>query len=93
MKKFYVYAIVTLCLGLLFLQGLSGVGNAKEYRVIEIVGTSPISWEDAAKIAVETATKTLEDISVAVVEEMDMTVEEGKVTHFRVRMNIYLPKK
>jgi len=58
------------------------------YKIIEIVGVSPKSWEDAAKIAVETAGKSLEDLRVAEVIKQDLTVENGKVTNYRVRLNI-----
>jgi len=58
------------------------------YKIIEIVGTSPKSWEDAAKIAVETAAKSLEDLRVAEVVKQDLTMENGKVTSYRVRLNI-----
>lgn len=58
------------------------------YKIIEIVGTSVKSWEDAAKQALETATKSLEDIRVAEVIKQDVTVENGKVSSYRVRLNI-----
>ncbi len=58
------------------------------YKIIEIVGTSEKSWEDAAKLAVETASKTLEDLRVAEVVKQDVTVENGKVTSYRIRLNI-----
>ena len=58
------------------------------YKIIEIVGTSEKSWEDAAKYAVETAAKTLEDLRVAEVVKQDVTVENGKVTSYRTRLNI-----
>ena len=58
------------------------------YKIIEIVGTSPKSWEDAAKLAVETAAKSLEDLRVAEVVKQDLTVENGKVTAYRIRLNI-----
>jgi flavin-binding protein dodecin len=48
------------------------------YKIIEIVGTSTKSWEDAAKTALETASKTLEDLRVAEVVKQDVTVENGK---------------
>ena len=48
------------------------------YRVTEIIGTSPTSWEDAAKKAVETAAKSLRDLRVAEVSKLDMTVEGGR---------------
>ena len=56
------------------------------YRVTEIIGTSPVSWEEAAKKAVETAAATLRDLRVAEVTKMDMKVENGKVTAFRTRV-------
>ena len=58
------------------------------YVVKEIVGTSPESWEDAANQAIETAARTLEDIRIGEVVKKDVTVEDGKVTHYRVRLNI-----
>ena len=58
------------------------------YKIIEIVGSSPKSWEEAAKVAVETASKTLEDLRVAEVVKQDLTLENGKVTAYRVRLNI-----
>jgi flavin-binding protein dodecin len=58
------------------------------YKIIEIVGTSPKSWEDAAQTALRTATKSLEDLRVAEVVKQDVTVEKGKITSFRVRLNI-----
>jgi flavin-binding protein dodecin len=58
------------------------------YSIIEIVGTSPKSWEDATKNALATASKTLEDLRIAEVVKQDVTVEDGKITSFRVRLNI-----
>ena len=58
------------------------------YKIIEIVGTSPKSWEDAARSALITATKSLEDLRIAEVVKQDVTVENGKITAFRVRLNI-----
>jgi dodecin len=58
------------------------------YKIIEIVGTSEKSWEDAAKTALETAGKSLEDLRVAEVIKQDVTVENGKVSQFRVRLGI-----
>ncbi len=58
------------------------------YRVTEIIGTSPTSWEDAAKRAVETASKTLRDLRVAEVRKLDMTVEDGKVAAYRARVSL-----
>lgn len=66
------------------------------YNIVELVGTSKTSWEDAAKNAVEMAAKTLEDLRVAEVIKLDVTVENGKVTGYRARVNLsfkYHPKK
>jgi len=58
------------------------------YRVTEIIGTSTTSWEDAARRAVETASKTLRDLRVAEVRKLDMTVENGKVASYRARVSL-----
>ena len=58
------------------------------YKVIQLVGTSPTSWEEAAKNAVETAAKSLQDLRVAEVGKLDMKVEGGKVTAYRARVNL-----
>ena len=66
------------------------------YKIIEIVGVSPKSWEDAAKVAVDTASKTLEDLRIAEVVKQDVTIEKGKVTGYRVRLTVsfkYHPEK
>jgi len=57
------------------------------YKVIELVGTSEKSWEDAARVAVTTASKSLRDLRVAEVKEMDCKIEEGNLV-FRVKMNV-----
>ncbi len=56
------------------------------YRVIDVVGVSEKSWEDAGRAAVETAAGSLRDLRVAEVTKMDMKVEDGKVTAFRTRV-------
>lgn len=58
------------------------------YKVIELVGTSEKSWEDAAKHAVETASKSLDDLRVAEVAKLDMKVENGKVVAYRARVHL-----
>jgi dodecin len=58
------------------------------YRVTEVIGTSATSWEDAAKNAVETAAKTLRDLRVGEIVKLDVTIDEGKVTTYRARVNI-----
>jgi len=56
------------------------------YRVTEIIGTSSVSWEDAARRAVEAASKTLRDLRIAEVSKLDMKVEDGKVVSYRARV-------
>ena len=58
------------------------------YKVIEIIGTSPNSWEEAAKNAVETASKTLKDLRVDEAVEFDLKLEDGKVSAYRTKMKI-----
>ena len=58
------------------------------YKIIEVVGTSKTSWENAAKNAVETAGKSLEDLRVAEIIKLDMTIDKGKVSSYRSRVNI-----
>ena len=58
------------------------------YKVIELVGTSAKSWEDAAKKAVETASKSLKELRIAEVGQLDMRIENGKVVAFRARVKI-----
>ena len=56
------------------------------YRIIDVVGVSETSWEDAGRKAVETASGSLRDLRVAEVTKMDMKVDNGKVTAFRTRV-------
>ena len=66
------------------------------YKVIELVGSSPTSWEDAAKNAVETAGKTLKDLRIAEITQLDVKIEKGKVTAYRAKVNLsfkYQPSK
>ena len=58
------------------------------YRVTEVIGTSPISWEDAAKTAVETAAKSLRDLRVGEVTDLDMKIEGGKVVAYRAKVSL-----
>jgi dodecin len=62
--------------------------NESVYRVTEVIGTSPQSWEDAAKTAVQTAAGTLRDLRIAEVVKMDVKIEDGKVTEFRTRLQL-----
>ncbi len=58
------------------------------YKVIELVGSSSTSWENAAKNAVQTAGKTLRDLRIAEITQMDMKIENGKVTAYRARVKL-----
>jgi dodecin len=58
------------------------------YRVTEIIGSSPISWEDAAKRAIETAAKSLRDLRVAEIGKLDVKLEGGKVVAYRARITL-----
>jgi dodecin len=58
------------------------------YKVIELIGTSPKSWEEAAANAVAVASKTLRDLRIAEVVEMDMQIEDGKVVNYRTKINL-----
>lgn len=58
------------------------------YKIIEIIGTSETSWEDAAKNAVETAAETLDDLRVAEVVEQDLKIEEDKVVAYRTKVRV-----
>ena len=58
------------------------------YRVIDVVGTSKTSWEDAAKNAVETASKSLRDLRIAAVTHMDLKIDNGKVVAYRTRVQL-----
>lgn len=58
------------------------------YRVTEVIGTSEESWEAATRNAVETAARTVRDLRIAEVVRMDVTIENGKVTTYRTRLNI-----
>ncbi|MGD8228935.1 MAG: dodecin family protein [Desulfobacteraceae bacterium] len=64
------------------------MATGSTYTIVELVGTSDKSWEEAAKLAVETAAQTLRDLRVAEVIRLDMTVEDGKVKQYRARVNV-----
>ena len=61
---------------------------ASVYKIIEIVGVSKKSWEDAAKNAVETTGKKLKDLRIAEVTKMDMQITKGKVVAYRTRVAV-----
>jgi dodecin len=76
--------------GVLLLKenGMTKGSDHAVYRVTEIVGTSATSWEDAARNAIETAAKSLRDLRIAEVKELDVKVEEGKVVAYRARVSL-----
>ena len=63
-------------------------GGEGVYRVIDVIGTSTTSWEDAAKNAVSTASKSLRDLRIAEIAKLDMKVEGGKVVAYRARVQL-----
>jgi len=58
------------------------------YKIVELVGTSASSWEDAAKNAVETASRTLKDLRIAEITKLDLRIEDGKIAAYRARVNL-----
>jgi hypothetical protein len=58
------------------------------YKIIELVGSSSSSWEDAAKNAVETAAKTLRGLRIGEIKELDLKIDNGKVVSYRARVNL-----
>ena len=58
------------------------------YKIIEVVGSSKVSWEDAAKNAVETTSKNVRELRIAEIVKLDMTIEKGKVATYRARVNL-----
>jgi len=66
------------------------------YKIVELVGTSDVSWEEAAKNAVETAGESLKNLRIAEITKLDMKVEDGKVVAYRARVHLsfkYKPHK
>lgn len=64
------------------------MGEDKVYKFVEFVGTSKVSWEEAAKNAVETATKIYSDLRVAEITKLDMTIEGGRVDTYRAKVSM-----
>ena len=62
------------------------LGSESVYRITELVGTSKVSWEDAARRAVETAAGTLRDLRVADIVQLDVKVDSGKVVAYRAKV-------
>ena len=62
--------------------------SASTYKIVELVGTSDVSWEEAARNAVETAGKSLRELRIAEITKLDMRIEKGKVIAYRARVNL-----
>jgi len=58
------------------------------YKIVEVIGSSPKSWEDAARSAVEAAAKTLRDLRIAEITKLDMKIDDGKVVAYRARVSL-----
>ena len=58
------------------------------YKMIEVVGTSPSSWEDAARVAIETAGESLRDLRVAEITKLDVRLDDGEIVEYRARVMI-----
>jgi len=58
------------------------------YKIIELVGSSPNSWEDAAKNAVDTANKSLRELRIAEISKLDMKIDGGKIIAYRARVKL-----
>ena len=58
------------------------------YKIIELVGTSDSSWEEATKTALETAGESLRDLRIAEITKLDVSIENGKVKNYRARLNV-----
>jgi flavin-binding protein dodecin len=58
------------------------------YKIIELVGSSPNSWEEAAKNAVDKASKSLRDLRIAEISQLDLKIEDGKVAAYRAKVNL-----
>jgi dodecin len=63
-------------------------GEGGVYKVVEIIGTSTVSWEDAAARAVATASQTIRDLRIAEVTHQDLKIEDGKVVAYRTRLSL-----
>jgi flavin-binding protein dodecin len=88
---FYTPADIVIYLSKLFslnIQPKEGIMTASVYKIIDLVGTSPHSWEEAANNAIEKASKSLRDLRIAEIGKLDMKVENGKVTAFRARVKL-----
>ena len=95
MKNIFQSFQYILCLILLIIVVTGSCRSRQEakmaesiYKVIQLVGSSENSWEEAAKNAIEKAGQTLRDLRIAEVDKLDMKVENGKVASYRARVNL-----
>ena len=58
------------------------------YKVIEVIGSSPVSWEDASAVAIERASKSLSDLRIAEVVSQDVKIENGKISAYRSKLRL-----
>jgi flavin-binding protein dodecin len=58
------------------------------YKIIELVGSSPVSWEKAAEAAVKRASKTLRDLRIAEISQLDMNIKDGKIESYRAKVKV-----
>ena len=63
-------------------------GGEGVYKIVEVIGSSSTSWEDAARSAVKTASQSLRDLRIAEITKLDVKIEDGKVTAFRARLSL-----
>jgi flavin-binding protein dodecin len=69
-------------------ETLMAKGGEGVYKIVEVIGSSSTSWEDAARSAVKTASKSLRDLRIAEVGKLDVKIEGGKITAFRARLSL-----
>jgi flavin-binding protein dodecin len=65
---------------------MASKGGGAVYRVVDVIGTSPNSWEEAARNAIKTAASSLRDLRIAEVIKLDVKVDAGKITQYRARL-------
>lgn len=62
--------------------------SGSTYKIVELVGTSDTSWEEAAQIAIHTAGESLKDLRIAEITKLDVTIQDGKIKFYRARINV-----
>lgn len=66
----------------------TSMSDGDVYKIVELVGTSAIGWEDAVKTVVDRATKSLRDLRIAEVKELDVRLENGKIAEYRAKVRL-----